>query len=45
MPIITIARQFGAGGTSMGQILARKLKADLLDRQLAVAITGTHQEQ
>ncbi len=38
MPIITIARQFGAGGTSVGQIVARKLKADLLDRQLIAEV-------
>lgn len=38
MSIITIARQFGAGGTSVGQIVARKLKADLLDRQLIAEV-------
>ena len=34
MSIITIARQYGAGGSSVGQMLARKLNAELLDRQL-----------
>ncbi len=38
MPVITIARQFGAGGTSVGQMVARKLKADLLDRQLIAEV-------
>ncbi len=38
MSVITIARQFGAGGTSVGQILARKLQADLLDRQLIAEV-------
>jgi cytidylate kinase len=38
MPIITIARQFGAGGSSVGQMVARKLKADLLDRQLIAEV-------
>ncbi|MHB8590122.1 MAG: cytidylate kinase-like family protein [Candidatus Dormibacteraceae bacterium] len=40
MPVITIARQFGAGGTSVGQIVARKLRADLLDRQLIAEVAG-----
>ncbi len=38
MPVTTIARQFGAGGTSVGQIVARKLNADLLDRQLIAEV-------
>ena len=38
MPVITIARQFGAGGTSVGQMAARQLKADLLDRQLIAEV-------
>ena len=38
MPIITIARQFGAGGSSVGQMVARKLKADLLDPQLIAEV-------
>jgi cytidylate kinase len=32
--IITIARQFGAGGETVGQILAQRLGADLLDRAI-----------
>ena len=38
MPVITIARQFGAGGTSVGQMVAGQLKADLLDRQLITEV-------
>ncbi len=34
MPVITIGRQFGAGGSTVGELLARKLKADLLESQL-----------
>ena len=34
MPVITIGRQFGAGGSTVGEMLARKLKADLLGAQL-----------
>lgn len=34
MPVITIGRQFGAGGSTVGEMLARKLKADLLESQL-----------
>ena len=34
MPVITIGRQFGAGGKTVGEMLARKLKADLLGAQL-----------
>jgi cytidylate kinase len=31
MPVITIGRQFGAGGASVGRMLATRLKADFLD--------------
>jgi cytidylate kinase len=31
MPVITIGRQFGAGGASVGHMLATRLKADFLD--------------
>lgn len=34
MPVITIGRQFGAGGKTVGEMLARRLKIDLLDSQL-----------
>lgn len=34
MPVVTIGRQIGAGGSSVGQILARRLKADFLDSKL-----------
>ncbi len=31
MPVITIGRQFGAGGATVGHMLAEQLKADFLD--------------
>jgi CMP/dCMP kinase len=34
MPVITIGRQFGAGGKTVGEMLARRLKVDVLDSQL-----------
>lgn len=38
MPVITIARQFGAGGETVGQMLARRLKVDLLDPHLIAEV-------
>ena len=34
MPVITIGRQFGAGGRTVGEMLAHRLKADVLESQL-----------
>jgi CMP/dCMP kinase len=34
MPVITIGRQFGAGGRTVGEMLAKRLKVDVLDSQL-----------
>lgn len=34
MPVITIGRQFGAGGKTVGEMLARALKADLLESRI-----------
>src|ERR1700682_4281528 len=34
MPVITIGRQFGAGGTSVGEMLADRLHADLLESRI-----------
>jgi cytidylate kinase len=34
VPIITIGRQFGAGGATVGHMLASELKADFLDSQI-----------
>ena len=34
MPVITIGRQFGAGGASVGRILADRLQADFLDSRI-----------
>ncbi|MHB8612035.1 MAG: cytidylate kinase-like family protein [Candidatus Dormibacteraceae bacterium] len=34
MPVITIGRQFGAGGTSVGGMLAHALHADLLESRI-----------
>ena len=34
MPVITIGRQFGAGGATVGRMLATELKADFLDSNI-----------
>ncbi|HEY1421376.1 MAG TPA: cytidylate kinase-like family protein [Candidatus Dormibacteraeota bacterium] len=34
MPVITIGRQLGAGGRTVGEMLARKLKYDLLESEI-----------
>jgi cytidylate kinase len=34
VPVITIGRQFGAGGATVGHMLAQELKADFLDSQI-----------
>jgi len=34
MPVITIGRQFGAGGQTVGDMLARRLKIDLLESRI-----------
>ena len=34
MPVITIGRQFGAGGATVGHMLAMRLKADFLNAQI-----------
>ena len=34
MPVITIGRQFGAGGKTVGEMLAHRLKVDVLNSQL-----------
>jgi CMP/dCMP kinase len=34
MPVITIGRQFGAGGKTVGEMLASRLNADILDSRL-----------
>src|SRR5438034_964435 len=34
MPVITIGRQFGAGGATVGRMLADRLKIDFLDSQI-----------
>ncbi len=34
MPVITIGRQFGAGGRTVGEMLARELKCDVLESQI-----------
>ena len=38
MPVITISRQFGAGGETVGQLVATKIKADLLDKQIVTEV-------
>jgi cytidylate kinase len=34
VPVITIGRQFGAGGATVGHMLAQEMKADFLDSQI-----------
>lgn len=34
MPVVTIARQFGAGGEAVGAVVASSLGADLVDKQI-----------
>ena len=34
MPVITVGRQFGAGGATVGRMLADRLKADFLDSNI-----------
>ena len=34
MPVITVGRQFGAGGSTVGRMLATELKADFLDSEI-----------
>ena len=34
MPVITIGRQFGAGGRTVGEMLARELHSDLLESRI-----------
>lgn len=34
MPVVTISRQFGAGGRTVGEMLARELHADLLESKI-----------
>jgi cytidylate kinase len=38
MPVITIARQYGAGGSSVARILAERLGADLVDKELIAEV-------
>jgi cytidylate kinase len=40
MPVVTIARQFGAGGEAVGAIVARELRADLVDKQIVSQVAG-----
>src|SRR3981081_4004476 len=34
MPVITIGRQYGAGGETVGAMVARRLGAELVDRKI-----------
>ena len=34
MPVITLSRQFGAGGAAVGRLLARRFDAEYLDREV-----------
>lgn len=43
MPVVTISRQFGAGGETVGQLVATKIKADLLDKQIVTEVARRSQ--
>jgi cytidylate kinase len=38
VPVITIARQYGAGGEAVGQILAARLGAEYVDKQIVAEV-------
>jgi len=38
MPVITIAREFGAGGSRVAELLAQRLGAEVIDRQLVAEV-------
>lgn len=38
MPVITIAREFGAGGTRVAALLAQRLAAEVIDKQLVAEV-------
>src|SRR5438034_9561235 len=40
MPVITIGRQFGAGGATVGRMLADRLNADFLDSRIIDEVAG-----
>ncbi len=40
MPVITIAREFGAGGETVGRILAERLKLEYLDGKIVDEVAG-----
>jgi cytidylate kinase len=48
MPVITIGRQFGAGGETIGSMVAQRLGAEVVDRKIfeevAIRLELTHDE-
>jgi cytidylate kinase len=40
MPVITIAREFGAGGSRVAAMLAQRLEAEVIDRRLVAEVAG-----
>ena len=40
MPVITLSRQFGAGGASIGRSLAARFGAELLDREVVARVAA-----
>ena len=40
MPVITIAREFGAGGSSVAAMLAQRLEAEVIDRRLVAEVAA-----
>ena len=40
MPVITIAREFGAGGSRVAAMLAQRLEAEVIDRRLVAEVAA-----
>jgi len=40
MAVVTISRQYGAGGSSVGALVAQKLGAEVLDKELIAAVAA-----
>ncbi len=40
MPVVTISRQFGAGGSSVAELVAAELHADIVDKKLVDEVAG-----
>src|ERR1035437_10767731 len=40
MPVVTIAREFGAGGSRVAAMLAKRLGAEVIDRRLVAEVAS-----